>query len=151
SGNVARKIAAGIVIGADGADSTVAKRVAADCCRVGRHASAVIYTRASGLRLTGYHWHYAPEASVGVIPTNGGETLLFAAASQQRFMRALRHDLAGGFHEILRKAAPSVAGAMHGAPLSAFRAFAGRAGFFRSAWGPGWALVGDAGYFKDPI
>ena len=21
----------------------------------------------------------------------------------------------------------------------------------RRAWGPGWALVGDAGYFKDPI
>jgi flavin-dependent dehydrogenase len=24
-------------------------------------------------------------------------------------------------------------------------------GFVRRAWGPGWALVGDAGYFKDPI
>lgn len=24
-------------------------------------------------------------------------------------------------------------------------------GFFRRAWGPGWALVGDAGYFKDPL
>ena len=25
------------------------------------------------------------------------------------------------------------------------------AGFVRRSWGPGWALVGDAGYFKDPI
>ena len=24
-------------------------------------------------------------------------------------------------------------------------------GFVRRAWGPGWALVGDAAYFKDPI
>jgi flavin-dependent dehydrogenase len=24
-------------------------------------------------------------------------------------------------------------------------------GFFRKPYGPGWALVGDAGYFKDPI
>jgi flavin-dependent dehydrogenase len=24
-------------------------------------------------------------------------------------------------------------------------------GFVRRSWGPGWALVGDAGYFKDPI
>jgi flavin-dependent dehydrogenase len=24
-------------------------------------------------------------------------------------------------------------------------------GFVRQAWGPGWALVGDAGYYKDPI
>jgi len=29
--------------------------------------------------------------------------------------------------------------------------FAARPGFFRRAYGPGWALVGDAGYFKDPI
>jgi 2-polyprenyl-6-methoxyphenol hydroxylase-like FAD-dependent oxidoreductase len=113
--------------------------------------SAVIYTRASGVRFSGYHWHYAPEASVGVIPTNGGETLIFAAAAQHRFMRALRFDLAAGFREILRKAAPSVAAAVRGASLSPFRAFAGRVGFFRPAWGPGWALVGDAGYFKDPI
>ena len=24
-------------------------------------------------------------------------------------------------------------------------------GFLRQAYGPGWALVGDAGYFKDPL
>ena len=29
--------------------------------------------------------------------------------------------------------------------------FAGRKGFLRQAYGPGWALVGDAGYFKDPL
>ena len=27
----------------------------------------------------------------------------------------------------------------------------GERGFFRQPWGPGWALVGDAGYFKDPL
>jgi flavin-dependent dehydrogenase len=31
------------------------------------------------------------------------------------------------------------------------RGFAGQVGFFRKCYGPGWALVGDAGYFKDPI
>jgi flavin-dependent dehydrogenase len=29
--------------------------------------------------------------------------------------------------------------------------WAGVPGFVRHSWGPGWALVGDAGYFKDPI
>jgi flavin-dependent dehydrogenase len=29
--------------------------------------------------------------------------------------------------------------------------FGGRLGFLRRAHGPGWALVGDAGYFKDPL
>jgi flavin-dependent dehydrogenase len=31
------------------------------------------------------------------------------------------------------------------------RAFPGRPSFLRQAWGPGWALVGDAGYFLDPL
>ena len=34
---------------------------------------------------------------------------------------------------------------------SRLHGFPGHAGFFRHAHGPGWALVGDAGYFKDPI
>ena len=31
------------------------------------------------------------------------------------------------------------------------RAFAGHHGYFRQATGPGWALAGDAGFFRDPI
>src|SRR5262249_17882001 len=31
------------------------------------------------------------------------------------------------------------------------RVFPGLTGYLRDAAGPGWALVGDAGYFKDPI
>ena len=31
------------------------------------------------------------------------------------------------------------------------RAFPGATGFLRRSAGPGWALVGDAGYFRDPI
>ena len=29
--------------------------------------------------------------------------------------------------------------------------FAGQKGHIRKSWGPGWALVGDAAYFKDPL
>jgi flavin-dependent dehydrogenase len=151
SGALARSIAARVVIGADGVHSTVAKRVGAAPYRVGAHAGAVIYTLASHLGIDGYHWHYTTGASVGVIPTNGGETLVFAAAGRQRFMRDLRFDLAAGFYEILGDTAPSVAAAMGAAFVGSYRGFAGHPGFLRPAWGPGWALVGDAGYFKDPI
>ncbi len=37
------------------------------------------------------------------------------------------------------------------APPGQLRSFPGVPGFMRRPWGPGWALVGDAGYFKDPI
>ncbi len=42
-----------------------------------------------------------------------------------------------------RVAAATPAGRMHG--------WSGAVGYLRHCWGPGWALVGDAGYFKDPI
>ncbi|HEY7042926.1 MAG TPA: hypothetical protein VH419_04575, partial [Nocardioidaceae bacterium] len=31
------------------------------------------------------------------------------------------------------------------------RGWGGVPGFVRNSWGPGWALVGDAGYFMDPL
>jgi flavin-dependent dehydrogenase len=151
SGGVARRIGAQIVIGADGVNSTIAATVGAQPYRVGRYASAVIYTRAKGLDVDGYHWHYLPGSSVGVIPTNDGETLLFAATTQQRFMSRLRFDLARGFREILFESAPALKHSIAGAEVTPYRGFAGHAGMFRPAWGQGWALVGDAGYFKDPI
>ena len=107
-GGVAREIAATIVIGADGVHSTVAKGVGVEPYRVGQHKGGVIYTRASGLPNTGYHWHYAAGMSVGVIPTNG-ETLIFAATTSERFMRELRFDLAAGFDAIVRATAPALA------------------------------------------
>src|SRR6185436_10141758 len=47
--------------------------------------------------------------------------------------------------------APEVAAALDDASSAPHRGFAGHPGFLRPAWGHGWALVGDAGYFKDPI
>src|SRR5262249_57234498 len=80
-----------------------------------------------------------------------GETLVFAAMPQRRFMQDVRFDLAAGFRAIVDATAPGVAAAMRSAAAGRYHGFAGRRGFLRPAWGPGWALVGDAGYFKDPI
>src|SRR5262249_33939795 len=151
SGGRTRRIAATLVIGADGVASTVAKSVDAKPYRVGAHMSGVIYTLASGCPVDGYHWHYTPGGSIGAIPTNDGQTLIFAATTRERFLRDLRFDLAAGFRTIVRETAPSVDAALSAVRLSTYRGFAGHPGFLRPAWGPGWALVGDAGYFKDPI
>ena len=35
--------------------------------------------------------------------------------------------------------------------IGRLRGFAGAPGYMRQSHGPGWALVGDAGYFKDPL
>jgi flavin-dependent dehydrogenase len=146
----ARRITADapIVIGADGVRSTIADRVGAAVERSGTGATAVVYGYWSGLETNGYEWVFRPEATAGIIPTNRGEACVFAGTTPARFGR-------GGFdtlRRVLREAAPDVAARVDAAiPPAGVRGFLGRPGFMRRSWGPGWALVGDAGYWKDPI
>jgi 2-polyprenyl-6-methoxyphenol hydroxylase-like FAD-dependent oxidoreductase len=147
-----RRVGAGIVIGADGLGSTVARRVGAEPYRTGRHASSVVFAYYSGLGNDGYHWHYRPGVSVGVIPTNDGLTCVFASAPSRRFREEIRLDPAAGFARILSECSADLAARVAGAErVGPLKGFAGQAGFLRQPWGPGWALVGDAAYFKDPI
>ena len=63
-----------------------------------------------------------------------------------------RHDRMALFTEVLCEADPALAALVAGAePDAPLCVFAGQRGFLRQANGPGWALVGDAGYFKDPL
>ena len=145
-------IGAGIVIGADGLRSTVARRVEAATYREGRHACGVVYAFWRGLPNAGNRWHYRPGVSVGAIPTNDDQTCIFAATSAARFESEIRHDLEAGYRRVLSECAPALAEELSAAaPAERFRGFPGQPGLMRQSHGPGWALVGDAGYFKDPI
>lgn len=145
-------IAAGLVVGADGIASAVARQVEAPVTLHAEHASAVVYGHFAGLADTGTHWHYVPGASAGRIPTNAGRHCIFASVSPERFRAELREARMETLLRILREVSPALAeelGARE--PDRPLLPFAGRKGFLRRAAGPGWALVGDAGYFKDPI
>jgi flavin-dependent dehydrogenase len=145
-------VRAGIVVGADGLRSAVADLVAAPFTRRSRHAAATVYGYWSGLRTDGYHWHWGPGVAAGAIPTNGGEVLVFAGASARRFADEIRLDVPGTYRRILAEASPALADELSRArPPGALHGFPGHPGHLRRPWGPGWALVGDAGYFKDPI
>ena len=146
-----RTATARIVIGADGIRSRVAALAGAPVERAGLHATATIYGYWSGLDVEGYHWHYRPGVSAGAIPTNDGRVCAFVAMPPRRFAAELRDGIEATYHRVLGEAAPELAAAVRGARLDAkLRPFTGVRGFLRCAWGPGWALVGDAGYFKDP-
>jgi 2-polyprenyl-6-methoxyphenol hydroxylase-like FAD-dependent oxidoreductase len=146
-------VGAGLVIGADGTGSTVARLAGAGFDLRCANATAVIYGYWSGLPAdAGYHWHYRPGTSVGAIPTTDGRTCVFAAMPPARLKGAGGPALARLYHAVLGECAADLAATLEGATLeSRLVAFAGRPGFLRQAFGPGWALVGDAGYFKDPI
>lgn len=145
-------IAAGLVVGADGIGSVVARQAGAAIIEEARHAAPVIYGYFPGLADTGTHWHYAAGASAGRIPTNAGRHCVFASVPPGRFRSAMRGDRLAALRRVVAEVSPDLAMDLAAtAPDGELMAFAGRRGFLRQPTGPGWALVGDAGYFKDPI
>ncbi len=145
-------VRADLVIGADGLRSRIARLAGARVERSGGHAAAIVYGYFEGLEPRGFHWHYVPGASVGVIPTNDGRTCVFAAMPAKRFHDRLRDGLEALHGQILLETSPELARAVAAAGRSGrLFPFPGARGFLRRSWGPGWALVGDAGFFRDPI
>ncbi len=148
----AEEVRADLVIGADGLRSTVARSAGAPAVRSGRHASGVVYGYFADTGIDATRWYFAAGSGAGAIPTNRGETCIFAASTDARYRGEMRADLQAGFRRVLAGCAPDLADAVAGRePSGGLRGFGGAVGHLRRAWGPGWALVGDAGSFKDPI
>jgi flavin-dependent dehydrogenase len=145
-------VRARFTVGADGVRSLVARETGAPVVHQGTAAGAALYRYLSGLPDDGYVWSYGPAAAAGLIPTNDGQTCVFVATTPER-MRGLRARSAeAAFRALLNVAAPEHAAQVADAePAGPFHGWGGVPGYVRRSWGPGWALVGDAGYFKDPI
>lgn len=140
------------VVGADGMRSTVARAVQAPVLTRSRNASAVLYRYYEDLPVTGYEWGYGGRVAAGLIPTNDGRTCVFVGAdpARLRLLRSEGTDVA--FATLLDAAAPEHHERVRAArPAGPLRGWRGEHGFVRQPWGAGWALVGDAGYFKDPL
>lgn len=145
------EVQSALVVGADGLSSKVARLVQAPLLRTRHHAGCTIYGYFEDLGLEGYHWHFVEGATAGVIPTNGGAACVFVGLTPADFYGHASHDLEAGFEHTLLRSAPELWRRVRRARrLEAFRAFGGHGGFIRQSTGPGWALVGDASYFKDP-
>lgn len=141
----------GIVIGADGRRSSVASATAAPVERAGRAAGAFVYGYVGDLDVEGFHWWFRHGGSAGAVPTNFGETCVFAGGAPAELLsgsplESLRAGLARTAPELLAMVDGAGGGAVRGV-----RSYAGEPGYLRRAWGDGWALVGDAGYLKDAI
>jgi 2-polyprenyl-6-methoxyphenol hydroxylase-like FAD-dependent oxidoreductase len=102
--------------------------------------------------LDGNQWFYEQGGSIGTIPTNNDETCVFVAVPSDEFERDRRHGLEDLYHARIRQISPDLAERIAGGEnRGGLRAFPGAPGFLRRSAGRGWALVGDAGYFRDPI
>jgi 2-polyprenyl-6-methoxyphenol hydroxylase-like FAD-dependent oxidoreductase len=112
----------------------------------------VLYRYYAGLETVGYEWAYGHRAAAGLIPTNDGLTCVFVATSPGLMRRLRREGADGAFASLLARSCAALPARVAAAqPVGRLHGWAGLPGYVRQCWGPGWALVGDAGYFKDPI
>ncbi len=145
-------LAADWVIGADGVGSAVAKQVGADTYVQSAHRTATVYGYFAGIANEGYRWHFRPGLSAGAIPTNDGLHCVFAGVPSDQFRTRFGTDPFDGFLGLLSAADVALATDVYAAgPQDGLHRFGGIRGHLRQSHGPGWALVGDAGYFKDPV
>jgi flavin-dependent dehydrogenase len=146
------RIEAPIVIGADGRQSRVAQLAGLEKYRHGRAAACGIFTYWPDLALDDFHWHCSESAMVSAIPTNDGAGCICVSLPGDAFRGFVGFGVEAGFRAVVGRIAPQLFATMGVARRPpAFRRFAGAAGFYRQSWGRGVALVGDAGYFRDPL
>jgi flavin-dependent dehydrogenase len=138
-----------LTVGADGSRSIVAREAGATTLRTGTGSGAIAYGYWSQLRVDGYEWFYRPGHSAGIIPTNAGEACVFAGVPAHQLGRG---DLRATYHRLLAVTTEGAGGRLAQArPPDRLRTWIGRPGYLRQAHGPGWALIGDAGSFLDPL
>jgi menaquinone-9 beta-reductase len=140
------------LIGADGLRSRVARAVDATVVHRAAHTSTNAYAFVEGLPDTAYHNLFRPGVAAGLIPTNGGMANVWAGVSSTAPGPHDPRDVPAFFEHTLRAASPWLADQVFdGRAVEGLRLFSGHRGETRRAYGPGWALVGDAASMEDPI
>jgi 2-polyprenyl-6-methoxyphenol hydroxylase-like FAD-dependent oxidoreductase len=139
-----------VVIGADGRGSIVAKSTNPDVYHEKPPIFVAYYTYWSGLPMNGrFEAYIRPGRSFAVWPTNDDRTLVIAGWPYAE-LDANKKDIEGNYHKVIDMA-PEFAVRLKSAKRE--DRFVGTAvpNYFRKPFGPGWALIGDAGYNRDFI
>jgi flavin-dependent dehydrogenase len=141
---------AAVVVGADGLRSTVARLVGASTYNERPPLTHCYYSYWSGVEVEGQQLYGRVGLGSAILPTNDDlalvglnwavwDTPTLDGGIEARFLAALN-------------AIPEVGErVLAGRREERFAGMANIPNLFRTATGPGWALVGDAGYYKDPI
>jgi 2-polyprenyl-6-methoxyphenol hydroxylase-like FAD-dependent oxidoreductase len=139
-----------VVIGADGRNSFVAKSVRPEQYNERPPVTPTYYSYWSGVPSTGFEVSVRPPFGMAAFPTHDDLTLVIVGQTPEAFAAA-RSDVEGAFLRALDLAPALGERVRSGTREERFRAVSDLSGYFRKPYGPGWALVGDAGYHLHPI
>jgi flavin-dependent dehydrogenase len=139
-----------IVIGADGLHSVVARGVNAPTYQDVPTLTWIYYSYWSDVALGRMEMHRADDVAMLGFPTNDGLTCVAAFGPADGF-EMFREDIEGNFERTLDRFPAFAEPVRAGSRAERWIGTADLPNFFRTPYGPGWALVGDAGYHKDPV
>jgi 2-polyprenyl-6-methoxyphenol hydroxylase-like FAD-dependent oxidoreductase len=138
-----------VVVGADGRNSHVAKVVRPEQYHEKPVLQGSAYTYWSDLPVAGMEVVIRPDRGFAAMPTNDGCTLVVVGWPAAE-IAAYKSDVEGNFLKTLQLS-PDIAERVERATRVDRFYFGSVPNYFRKPFGPGWVLVGDAGYNKDPI
>jgi flavin-dependent dehydrogenase len=140
-----------IVIGADGRNSIVAETVRPERYNERPPLLAIYYAYWSGLPMQcRFETYIRPHRGFAAATTHDGLTMIVGGFPLAEFTAGIKRDIEGSFQKII-DLVPAFAERVRSAKRETRLAGAVTPNFFCKPFGPGWALVGDAGYLKDPI
>ncbi len=141
-----------LVVGADGRRSTVARLVGARTYNVSPNERFGFWAYYEGAAWSGpatiFLLRWADEFVVAC-PTDGGLYLVSVLPSLEH-LRSFCADVEASYDDQVARCETLSAVLAGARRVGRPRGMASFSGFFRESAGPGWALVGDAGHFKDP-
>jgi 2-polyprenyl-6-methoxyphenol hydroxylase-like FAD-dependent oxidoreductase len=139
-----------LVIGADGRHSLLARAVSPEVYNERGTLQAGYYAYWSGLPMAGrFEIYMGDQRGFAAADTNDGLTMVVAGWPFAEF-EANKHDHERHYMAVFDQV-PAFRERLRGAQRESKVFGAATPNFFRKPFGPGWALIGDAGYIKDPI
>jgi flavin-dependent dehydrogenase len=148
------ELGARFVVGADGLRSRVAGSVGAAVSEAGRACGAIQYAYYSGIPWSGIEFFVAERSLAGVFPTHDGQACIWVCtpSADAKAVRRRTGSRVEAFDQLLERSAPPLAERLRQARrTSPVQGMLRQPNQLRQAFGPGWALVGDAGYYRDAV
>lgn len=139
-----------VVIGADGRNSFVARAVQAPEYETRRGRTCAYYSYWAGTASDGAELYPRDGRMIITGPTHDGLQIVVAFWPREEF-KAVRADVEESFLAAVSLAPALAERLAAGEQADRFYGIGDLPFWYRKPFGPGWALVGDAGYHKDPI